>query len=185
MPRLWLCRSRRFEHVSRMRLPCRTSARTARATPSVAGSSSTSSSTLGSGSTSAAVLRSQQAPLESEWNGSLSSLARVDLPHYIYESFRIANSTFYQRMFCFSGYASRREFWSFYFFWQFIPLAFALLFPICLLLFVLAFFPALGVTIRRLHDNDHSGWWVFVPCYALFYCLQSNNPENEDEYPED
>ena len=24
------------------------------------------------------------------------------------------------------------------------------------------FLPGLGVTIRRLHDTDHSGWWVFI-----------------------
>lgn len=22
--------------------------------------------------------------------------------------------------------------------------------------------PGLGVTIRRLHDTDHSGWWIFI-----------------------
>ena len=31
-------------------------------------------------------------------------------------------------------------------------------------LYVLAaFLPTLGVTIRRLHDTDRSGWWCLVP----------------------
>jgi len=31
------------------------------------------------------------------------------------------------------------------------------------MLFTLAIFlPALGVSIRRLHDTDHSGWWILL-----------------------
>ncbi len=29
------------------------------------------------------------------------------------------------------------------------------------------FLPGLGVTIRRLHDTDHSGWWIFINLIPL------------------
>lgn len=42
-------------------------------------------------------------------------------------------------------------------------------------LFTLAvFLPGLGVLVRRLHDTDHSGWWVFislVPCVGFIILL--------------
>lgn len=34
--------------------------------------------------------------------------------------------------------------------------------------------PSIGVGIRRLHDTDHSGWWLliaFVPCVGVFVLL--------------
>lgn len=30
------------------------------------------------------------------------------------------------------------------------------------------FLPLLGVTVRRLHDTGHSGWWVLVPVISSF-----------------
>lgn len=127
----------------------------------------------------------QQPACNADVDGSISALLKTDFANYVYESFEIARDTFYKRSFLFSGRATRREFWSFFFLWQAMPLAFFPLFPICLLLYIFAIFPAIGVTARRLHDNEHSGWWMLVPFYCLFLCMQRNNPEpNEYGDPE-
>jgi uncharacterized membrane protein YhaH (DUF805 family) len=34
--------------------------------------------------------------------------------------------------------------------------------PLSSLLSIAVFLPALAVTVRRLHDTDHSGWWVLL-----------------------
>ncbi len=31
--------------------------------------------------------------------------------------------------------------------------------------------PTIGVSIRRMHDADHSGWWVLVPIVNLVFAL--------------
>ena len=49
------------------------------------------------------------------------------------------------------------------------------------------FIPALGVTVRRLHDTDRSGWWLliaFVPIVGaivllVFMCLDSTPGPNQ------
>lgn len=76
-----------------------------------------------------------------------------------------------------SGRASRSEYWWFQLFllialvvWYLaFVVAFVLdstlggLVAIGLLVFYLAsFLPALGVTVRRLHDSDKSGWWILI-----------------------
>lgn len=45
--------------------------------------------------------------------------------------------------------------------------------------------PGLGVTIRRLHDTDHSGWWVFInfipivgPIIFLVFLVKDSNEGN-------
>lgn len=77
----------------------------------------------------------------------------------------------------FSGRASRSEFWWFYLFLVILvglllvnrgttaPLSNveAILGAALLLLLLVAFFPALSVWVRRLHDVDWRGWWVLFP----------------------
>lgn len=108
--------------------------------------------------------------------GTGFSLWNIDIGQYCYESFMIAKHTFFHRFFSFRGRATRREFWAFWFCWEAIPLAWVLFFPVVCIMMIAAIFPWLGVTIRRLHDNGHSGWWIFVPPFCFFYCLQENNP---------
>jgi uncharacterized membrane protein YhaH (DUF805 family) len=58
--------------------------------------------------------------------------------------------------------------------------------------------PALAVTVRRLHDQDKSGWWIlinFVPfggiVLLVFMCLEGTNgpnqygPDPKNPYDED
>lgn len=111
-----------------------------------------------------------------DWDGTGYSLWGIDMWQYMYESFMIAKHTFFKKFFCFHGRTTRREFWSFYFCGLAIPLAFILILPVFYIMLIAAIFPYLGVTIRRLHDNGHSGWWVFAPPFCFFYCLQQNNP---------
>ncbi len=80
----------------------------------------------------------------------------------------------------FSGRARRKEYWFFnlFYFIIFIVLAFVdgmtgTLSPevgIGLLtgIFILAMIiPAIAVSIRRLHDTDRSGWWIFISLIPL------------------
>ena len=63
----------------------------------------------------------------------------------------------------FSGRASRSEYWwwtLFYWIGLFIILAFTKLYPIWE--FGL-FIPNLAVGVRRMHDSNHSGWWIICP----------------------
>ena len=93
----------------------------------------------------------------------------------------------------FKGRASRKEFWVFYFFFIIILLAGHLfelkigivpendktvLLPYILLLHG---FPYFAVTIRRLHDTGHSGWWMFIPIANLILLFLAGNPK-ENKY---
>ena len=102
--------------------------------------------------------------------------------------------------FCFSGRASRREFWSFTFFVFIIALGISfteiLIAPDIALFspmgstplafwFILCFMPMLSVSARRLHDIDFSAWWLllilFPPFHIillLFYLLPGSNRIN-------
>jgi uncharacterized membrane protein YhaH (DUF805 family) len=76
-----------------------------------------------------------------------------------------------QKYATFSGRASRSEYWywilSFWIGW-YIIVAFTRLYPIYELgLFV----PTLAVGVRRLHDSNHSGWWIVLPLVNLFLLI--------------
>ena len=39
--------------------------------------------------------------------------------------------------------------------------------------------PALGVSVRRMHDTDRSGWWCIVPFVNLYFsCLDGTSGDN-------
>ncbi len=71
--------------------------------------------------------------------------------------------TGFQKYANFSGRASRSEYWYwtlFFYVGLFIVLAFTRLYPIWELgLFI----PTLAVGVRRMHDSNHSGWWIICP----------------------
>ncbi|MBD2073445.1 DUF805 domain-containing protein [Phormidium sp. FACHB-592] len=83
----------------------------------------------------------------------------------------------------FSGRASRQEYWMFFLF-NFI-FAFVLGFISGLLsgatntdqsvlstIYQLAvFLPSLAVGVRRMHDTEHSGWWLLVPIVNLVFAV--------------
>lgn len=82
--------------------------------------------------------------------------------------------------FCFQGRASRSEFWFFMLFICLVNILTGLIFALApptvamigTSLISLALLPAnLGVTVRRFHDRNLSGWWLLLPIGALVFAL--------------
>lgn len=103
---------------------------------------------------------------------------------YIYDSFLIAKEAFDKKRFDFQGRASRREYFSFLIVWgevmtlaAFMALLTSIL-VVPVVVFILNFVAYLiawaAVTVRRLHDAGHSGWWLFFPPYCVFYMFQKS-----------
>ena len=49
---------------------------------------------------------------------------------------------------------------------------------------LLVFLPALGVSVRRLHDTDRSGWWIliaFIPIIGALILLYFFVSDSQDE----
>lgn len=79
-----------------------------------------------------------------------------------------------KKYFVFSGRARRKEYWYFFLFNILVSLVFAVidamlgslnangfgLLSSCYSLAVLI--PSIAVSVRRLHDTDRSGWWLFI-----------------------
>lgn len=108
------------------------------------------------------------------------------------------------------GRASRSEFWWFYLFYlgcSFLTSMLDLIWgtPVLNSIFVLGtFLPMLSVTIRRLHDTGHSGWWywiallpivvygyqgrshkVFMPIFGFMYAIKllfTASEEGDNQY---
>ena len=99
----------------------------------------------------------------------------------------------------FSGRATRKQFW-FYYIWiiliyvivvfidAFIGTSFLFSdYGLLEIIFVLGtLIPNLSITIRRLHDTDHEGAWVFIgvipvlgSLYLLYLCCKDSGPDNE------
>jgi uncharacterized membrane protein YhaH (DUF805 family) len=78
----------------------------------------------------------------------------------------------------FDGRARRKEYWMFFLF-NFI-IAFALGFfaglaglPafVAQIYSLAVLIPAIAVGIRRMHDTDHSGWWLLFPIVNLIFAV--------------
>ncbi|MFE2015519.1 DUF805 domain-containing protein [Streptomyces sp. NPDC059491] len=74
----------------------------------------------------------------------------------------------------FNGRARRQEFWMFTLFNAIAAIIVAVVdmaigsYPILYAIYVLAvLLPALGVTVRRLHDTGRSGWWILIDLVPL------------------
>ncbi len=82
----------------------------------------------------------------------------------------------------FSGRARRKEYWMFGLFYIIFAIVLSIIESILGLgsegggllsgLFVLAMLiPSFAVTVRRLHDTDHSGWWLLIGLVPLIGAL--------------
>jgi uncharacterized membrane protein YhaH (DUF805 family) len=107
-------------------------------------------------------------------------------------TFTQAISSCYSNYATFSGRASRSEYWFFALFYLLIALVgFITLFAgigaaILIISALVNFLPSLSVTVRRLHDTDHSGWWFWIQLIPLvgaiimlvFLCTRGSWGEN-------
>ncbi len=82
----------------------------------------------------------------------------------------------------FGGCSTISEFWYFILFEFAIFILTGLIHEVLMgFVFVVVFIPTLAISIRRLHDSDHSGWnylWIFLPYIGILYftyicCLPS------------
>ena len=93
----------------------------------------------------------------------------------------------------FSGRARRQEYWMFVLFNFLVSVAIGIVDGILGtngalggLYSLAALIPSLAVSVRRLHDTDHSGWWIlinFIPLidwivYLVFLCSDSKPGAN-------
>lgn len=101
-------------------------------------------------------------------------------------------SSCYSKYATFSGRARRSEYW-FFSLYHFLLVLVASFFIqsgmgivlICIL-FAVNFLPHLSVLVRRLHDTDHSGWWVWLPfvpivgpiILIIWLCTRGTEGEN-------
>ena len=91
----------------------------------------------------------------------------------------------------FSGRARRKEYWMFVLFNFLIAVALSLVEGILAIaperdesvlatIYQLAILiPAIAVGVRRMHDTDHSGWWLLLPIVNLVFAVrEGQNGEN-------
>jgi uncharacterized membrane protein YhaH (DUF805 family) len=97
-----------------------------------------------------------------------------------------AISVCFKKYATFSGRASRSEYWFFYLFYiivYFIGMVVegAVGITNLSILFILPIWlPALAASVRRMHDTDHSGWFLLVPIYNLILlCTASTSGSNK------
>jgi len=76
----------------------------------------------------------------------------------------------------FKGRARRAEFWYFYLLWvaTFVVLGIiagyvSFVSYIAGLFFIGTIIPVIALSVRRMHDTGHSGWWMFVPLMNIIY----------------
>lgn len=86
----------------------------------------------------------------------------------------------------FSGRASRSEYWwfslalfIFYFLAGLIDGALGTS-VVSIIVLVALFLPSYAVAVRRMHDTNHSGWWVLVPFVNLIFALISGDEGRND-----
>lgn len=90
-----------------------------------------------------------------------------------------------KKYFCFEGRAKRGEFWRYVLVYAVIGAILNAILPVLSGIWSLALLcPSLGVTARRLHDTDKSGWLqllALIPIIGgiivLVLCIPAGNPE--------
>jgi uncharacterized membrane protein YhaH (DUF805 family) len=76
----------------------------------------------------------------------------------------------------FEGRASRSEYW---WFWLVVTVLSYIPFVGCIIALA-AIIPLLAAGVRRMHDTNHSGWWIICPIVNLvFSCFDSDPNANE------
>ena len=85
----------------------------------------------------------------------------------------------------FSGRARRKEYWMFFLFNCIISFAFGFVMglvgaPAFAQIYTLAvLIPGIAVGVRRMHDTNHSGWWLLFPIVNLVIaCTEGTGGDN-------
>lgn len=87
----------------------------------------------------------------------------------------------------FSGRATRKEFWSFVFFYYLSIFVAGLIDGIMgtdfvgNLVFLALVLPYISCAARRMHDVGKSGWFMIVPFYNLILALSASVPEKTEQ----
>jgi len=82
----------------------------------------------------------------------------------------------------FEGRARRKEYWMFFLFNIIVSIVIGIIaglikLPILANLYSLAVLvPSIAVGVRRMHDSDHSGWWILVPFVNLYFAVIDGTP---------
>jgi uncharacterized membrane protein YhaH (DUF805 family) len=97
-------------------------------------------------------------------------------------SFVQAIRTCFKKYATFNGVASRSEYWWFALFVFLVALVLdAFRIPALSVLWSLGTLcPNIAVSIRRMHDSGHSGWWILFPVVNLvFFCFPTKTGDNK------
>lgn len=81
----------------------------------------------------------------------------------------------------FSGRASRSEFWWFYLTFILVVFVGGTITEYAYLAFYVMIVPYWAVGVRRMHDGNHSGWWLLVP-FANLVFLASKGTDGPNRY---
>ena len=85
----------------------------------------------------------------------------------------------------FDGRARRTEYWMFILVHIAILAVLALISGTLYQLYSLAvFLPSFAAAIRRMHDTNHSGWWVLLPIVNLVFALTEGD-KGDNQYGAD
>jgi uncharacterized membrane protein YhaH (DUF805 family) len=90
------------------------------------------------------------------------------------------------KYFDFKGKATRKEFWTFYFFAIIVYVGFSLVdgllgIDVLTVLAILALYiPTLSCGVRRMHDAGKSGWFIIVPLANFVFLLSASVPKETE-----
>ena len=82
-------------------------------------------------------------------------------------------NTCFNKFTTFEGRASRSEYWWFWLFTfavSYVPFVGWIASLACLI-------PIIAAGVRRMHDTNHSGWWLLCPIYNILLAATAGNPE--------
>jgi uncharacterized membrane protein YhaH (DUF805 family) len=85
----------------------------------------------------------------------------------------------------FDGRARRKEYWMFTLVWV---VAYVVILRVSTTLALLVYLPhvvpSIAAGVRRMHDTNHSGWWMFVPIVNLIFAV-TEGERSENGYGPD
>ena len=85
----------------------------------------------------------------------------------------------------FDGRARRKEFWMFVLFNMIVSIVLGKIsFWLGNIYSLVALVPAIGLSIRRMHDVGKSGWFILIPIYNIILAATAG-VEGENEYGQD